>query len=224
MKKKLITIAIDSPAAAGAGTQAKMIAKHYNLFHLDTGKLYRYIGLLKLENPKKFSLNFIKKKIKKLKFKKLSTKKLLSDEVAVSASLISKIHYVRKAILSFQRKSAYSPPKKFDGSVLDGRDITHRVVPDAFIKLYITARVNQRAKRRFKELKKLEKRVNYQEILKSIKNRDKSDRMRPLKLGKLIKTKDSILINTTNLTKKAFFLKIKKIIDKKLNKWKYIKT
>ena len=86
---ELITIAIDSPASAGACTQAKMIAKHYNLFHLDTGKLYRYIGLLKFENPKKFSLNFIKKKIKKLKFKKLSTKKLLSDEVAVSASLIS---------------------------------------------------------------------------------------------------------------------------------------
>ena len=51
-RKKLITVAIDSPAAAGAGTQAKLIAKHYNLFYLDTGKIYRYIGKLNLDNPK----------------------------------------------------------------------------------------------------------------------------------------------------------------------------
>ena len=61
-RKNIITVAIDSPAAAGAGTQAKMIAKHYNLFYLDTGKCYRFIGYLKLNNFKKFSYNFIKKK------------------------------------------------------------------------------------------------------------------------------------------------------------------
>ena len=61
-RKKIITVAIDSPAGAGAGTQAKLIAKHYNLFYLDTGKYYRIIGLLKLENPKKFTYSLIKKK------------------------------------------------------------------------------------------------------------------------------------------------------------------
>ena len=62
-RKNIITVAIDSPAAAGAGTQAKLIAKHYNLQHLDTGRIYRMIGKLKLENPKKFSLLILKKKL-----------------------------------------------------------------------------------------------------------------------------------------------------------------
>ncbi len=61
-RKNLITVAIDSPAAAGAGTQAKLIAKHYNLYYLDTGKCYRYIGNLRLKNPKNFTYNYIKKK------------------------------------------------------------------------------------------------------------------------------------------------------------------
>ena len=61
--KKLITVAIDSPAAAGAGTQAKLIAKYYNLFYLDTGKIYRYIGLLRLKNIKNFNYSLIKKKL-----------------------------------------------------------------------------------------------------------------------------------------------------------------
>ena len=62
-KRKLITVAIDSPAAAGAGTQAKMIAKNYNLLHLDTGRIYRLIGKMKLKNPKKFKYSIIKKKL-----------------------------------------------------------------------------------------------------------------------------------------------------------------
>ena len=62
-KKDIITVAIDSPAAAGAGTQAKLISKYYKLFYLDTGKIYRYIGKLKLDNRKEFNYNFIKKKL-----------------------------------------------------------------------------------------------------------------------------------------------------------------
>ena len=79
--KKIIKIAIDSPAAAGAGTQAKLIAKHYNLFHLDTGKIYRFIGYEKIKK-KNFSYEFIRKKIKTLKVKKLQNKNLLSNKVA----------------------------------------------------------------------------------------------------------------------------------------------
>ena len=63
-KKKLITVAIDSPAAAGAGTQAKLIAKYYNLLHLDTGRIYRFIGRIKLISPERFSYQYIKKKLK----------------------------------------------------------------------------------------------------------------------------------------------------------------
>ena len=79
---KLIQVAIDSPAAAGAGTQAKLIAKNYNLFYLDTGKIYRYIASLRLKNKKKYSYKYIKNKIKYLKAKALNNKNLLSNKVA----------------------------------------------------------------------------------------------------------------------------------------------
>ena len=80
-RKNILKIAIDSPAAAGAGTLAKTISKHYNLFYLDTGKIYRLVAYLKIKFPKKFNQNFIKKKIKSLKVKDLENKDLLSDEV-----------------------------------------------------------------------------------------------------------------------------------------------
>ena len=89
-RKNIIKIAIDSPAAAGAGTIAKAISKHYNLFYLDTGKIYRFIAFLKLNYPKKFNLKFIKKKLNHLQIKDLSNKKLLSDEIGSEASIISK--------------------------------------------------------------------------------------------------------------------------------------
>ena len=214
-RKDILKIAIDSPAAAGAGTLAKSISKYYNLIYLDTGKAYRLIALYKLKNPKKFNLNFIKKKIKNLEIKDLKNRKLLSDEVGMEASRIAKKKSIRKLIYSFQKKLAYNPPKKYDGSCLDGRDITYNIVPDADFKFFITANVKTRAMRRYKELKGLKKSISFKEVLKSIKNRDKSDYNR--KIAPLKKTKDSLLINTTNLSKRACFLKIKKIIDRKIN-------
>ena len=214
-RKNILKIAIDSPAAAGAGTIAKAISKHYNLFYLDTGKIYRFIAYLKLKFPKKFNEKFIKKKIKFIKLKDLSNKVLLSDEIGTEASIISKIKSIRKLVHSFQTSLAYNPPRKYFGSCLDGRDITYKIVPDADFKFYITANVKTRALRRYKELKSLKKNANYKDVLKSIKNRDKNDLNR--KISPLKKTKDSLLINTTNLTKRACFLKIKKIIDRKLN-------
>ena len=213
-RKNIITVAIDSPAAAGAGTQAKLIAKHYNLLQLDTGRIYRLIGKLKLENPKKFSYSLIKKKINNLKIKNLQNKNLLSDKVATSASIIAKDKKIRSIVHQFQQKCAYSPPIKYSGSVLDGRDIISVQVKDAMFKFFITADLKTRAKRRYLELKKLKSNITFKEVLKSIKKRDKNDLNR--KISPLKKTKDSLLINTTNLTKRACFLKIKKIIDKKL--------
>ena len=209
-----IQVAIDSPAGAGAGTQAKLIAKHYNLFYLDTGKMYRLIGSLKIENKKKFNYSLIKKKILKLKISDLNQKKLLSDKVAIEASILAKDKTIRKIVHNFQTKCAYRPPSKFNGSVLDGRDITSVIMKDAMFKFFITANVKTRALRRFRELKSLKKKITYKEVLKSIKKRDKNDLRR--KYSPLIKTKDSILINTTNLTKRSCFLKIKKIMDKKI--------
>ena len=214
-RKDIIKIAIDSPAAAGAGTLAKAISKYYNLFYLDTGKIYRYIAYLKLKFSKQWGINFIKKKIKSLKIKDLENIELISDKVGTEASIISKDIKIRKLVHSFQINFAYNPPKKFSGSCLDGRDITYNIVPDAEFKFFITANIKTRAFRRYKELKNLNHKISFEDVLKSIKKRDKSDYNR--KVSPLKKTKDSVLINTTNLSKRACFLKIKKIIDRKLN-------
>tara|TARA_Y100000590_G_scaffold209455_1_gene237307 strand:+ start:690 stop:1340 length:651 start_codon:yes stop_codon:yes gene_type:complete len=213
--KKFITVAIDSEASAGGGTQAKLISKHFNLYYLDTGKIYRYIALLKKKYPKEFSKKLINNKIKNLKISYLNNKNLLNEEIGFDASQIAKKLYIRKMVYKFQIKCAYSPPKKFNGSCLDGRDITTKIIPKAMFKFFITANLNIRAKRRFVELKKMKKNTSLQEVLKSIKIRDKNDYNR--KYSPLKRTKDQVLINSSNLSKKACFLKIKKIMYKKLS-------
>ena len=213
-RKDIITVAIDSPAAAGAGTQAKLISKYYNLLHLDTGRIYRLIGKVRLKNPNRFSYLLAKKKIKNLKISDLNKKSLLTDKVAVSASIVARDKKIRDLVHKFQQKCAYNPPKKYSGSVLDGRDIITVQVKDAMFKFFITASLNVRAKRRFKEYKNLNKKITFKEVLKTLKNRDKSDRER--KYGPLKKTKDCILLNTTKISRRRCFLKIKTIMDRKL--------
>ena len=213
-RKNIITIAIDSPAAAGAGTVAKKLANHYKLFYLDTGKLYRLIGKMKISN-KNISYRMIKYKIKNLKIADLNKIELLNQKVATSASIIARDNNIRNIVKNFQIICAYNPPRNFKGSILDGRDITSVIMKDAMFKFYITANLKVRAKRRFMEFKKLRKKISYNQVLKSLKKRDNLDKNR--KHSPLKRTKDSILINTSKLSKKACFFKIKDIIDKKLN-------
>ena len=214
MKRPIITVAIDSPAAAGAGTQAKLISKEYNLLYLDKGKIYRIIGKLRLEKKNKFNYNSVKNKIANIKIKDLSNKNLLSNEVATSASIIAKDFKIREMVKNFQINCAYNPPKNYKGSILDGRDITSVIMKDAMFKFYITANLKVRSKRRFLELKKIDKNISFNSVLKSLKNRDYLDKNR--KHSPLKKTQDSILINTSKLSKKACFYKIKGIMDRKL--------
>ena len=214
IRKNIITVAIDSPAAAGAGTQARLIAKKYNLLYLDTGKLYRFLGYLKIKLGKNFSIKMARKEISNLKIKKLSNKILLDTKVATEASIIAKDKKIRNIVKNFQLKCAYNPPLRFSGSVLDGRDITSVIMKKAMFKFFITANLKIRAKRRYLEFKKLGKIISYKEVLKSLRKRDYLDRNRSI--SPLKKTADSILINTSKLSKKASFLKIKVIMDKKL--------
>jgi len=216
---KKIKVGIDSPSAAGAGTISKMLAKHYNLLYCDTGKIYRYLAKnIMKENPRNKIL-FLKKISKKINLKKFKSKSLLTDDVAYVASQIAKDLKVRKLVVKFQKNLAYNPPKKFNGSILDGRDINSKIIKDADFKFYITASLTCRTQRRVAELRKLGKKVKFAEVLKDMKKRDREDRSR--KHSRLKKTIDSHLINTTNLSIKSSFLKVKKIMDRKLNiKWK----
>ena len=214
-KKKYLQVAIDSPAAAGAGTQAKLISKHYKLLYLDSGKIYRLLAYLKIKNPEKFSYSFVSKKMKTLKISDLQSKKLLSDDVGNMASIIAKDINIRKLAHTFQKECAYNPPKRYKGSIIDGRDITYNIMPDADLKFFITASAKTRAIRRYKELKGLNKNISLKEVLKSIKKRDKSDYNR--KVSPLKRTKDQYLISSENESKRSCFLKIKQIMDKKIN-------
>jgi len=214
-EKKCMQVAIDSPAAAGAGTQAKLISKHYKLLYLDSGKIYRLLAYLKIKNPKKFSLSFASKRMKTLKISDLQSKNLLSDDVGNIASVIAKDIKIRKLAHNFQMKCAYNPPKKYKGSIIDGRDITYNIMPKADFKFFITASAKTRAVRRYKELKGLNKKISLNEVLKNIKKRDKSDYNR--KVSPLKRTKDQYLISSENESKRSCFLKIKQIMDKKIN-------
>ena len=215
MKKKIkIKVGIDSPVAAGAGTISKLIAKNYKLLYLDTGKIYRFMARQIIDKKPKNKLKFLKKISRNINLNKLKQRNLLDDNVARLASQIAKDLKVRNLVVRFQRRLAYHPPNKYNGSILDGRDINSKIIKDADFKFYITANIKERAKRRFKEYKSLNKKVKFSEIFKNLKKRDLEDRTR--RHSKLKKTKDSILINTTNLSIRESFLKVKKIMDKKL--------
>ena len=215
MKKKIkIKVGIDSPVAAGAGTISKLIAKNYKLLYLDTGKIYRFMARQIIDKKPKNKLKFLKKISKNINLNKLKQRNLLNDDVAYLASQIAKDLKVRNLVVRFQRRLAYHPPNKYNGSILDGRDINSKIIKDADFKFYITANIKERAKRRFKEYKSLNKKVKFSEIFKNLKKRDLEDRTR--RHSKLKKTKDSILINTTNLSIRESFLKVKKIMDRKL--------
>ena len=139
--KRKIKIGIDSPSAAGAGTISKMLAKNYNLLYCDTGKIYRYMAKQIIEKKPLNKIKFLKKISKKINLKKLNNKNLLTDDVAYTASQIAKDLRVRKLVVKFQKDLAYRPPKKFNGSILDGRDINSKIVKDADFKFYVTASV-----------------------------------------------------------------------------------
>tara|TARA_Y100001935_G_C17238026_1_gene474105 strand:+ start:250 stop:909 length:660 start_codon:yes stop_codon:yes gene_type:complete len=215
-KTKYIRIAIDSTAGSGSTSIAKLLAKHYKLRYLDTGKVYRWCAYQILKKKPQNQTKFLRQKIKKLKLNELKSKKLIDDDVAQLTSRISKQLSLRKLVLGFQKNIAYKIPPGFKGSVLNGRDITYNIIPDATFKFYITANLRERSKRRFKELRRLGKKVNLKNVVISLKNRDQSDKKRSGKQGRLKKTQDSQLINTTHLSIKGGFLKVKKIIDREL--------
>ncbi len=216
MKKKKIKIAIDSPAGSGAGTQAKLISKKYNLLYLDTGKLYRILGYHYLKNNKKINIPHFKKIILKTKYRDLQKKILLNNEIGLAASILAQKKIIRSFVTKYQKKIAKSPPKNFYGVCLDGRDITYNILPDADVKFFMTAKTTTRAKRRHKELLSKGHKISYEEVYQSIKKRDNFDMKR--KISPLKKTIDAIKIDSSNLTINQCFKKMKMIIDEKIKK------
>lgn len=198
-------IALDGPAASGKGTLARKLAEHFNLALLDTGALYRAVGLNVLDaggNPENESDAL--KAIAKLAKSDLTNPKLRAESTGVAASKVAAIPSVREKLVDFQRDFAMNPPENKDGSILDGRDIGTVICPDAQFKIFITADTETRAKRRFlEEYGENGSDENYQTILSELKSRDERDMNRstsPLKPHK-----NAHLLDTTNSDIEAVF-------------------
>jgi cytidylate kinase len=210
-----LRIAIDGPAASGKNTLAKQISKKYKLFYLDSGKLYRYFALQVYQSKDK-NINYSKLKhaLKRLTLKNLKDKRLASEPVTKIASIISKKKRIRQILKKVQHDLAYNPPKKFKGSILDGRDVGTVIIPDAHVKVYLTANLNVRAVRRYKEYKKLGIKTTLSKVKSDIKIRDYEDTHR--KISSLKPAKDAVLLDSSFCNTKAVFVEIDKVIRHKI--------
>ncbi len=213
-KNKKPVIAIDGTAGSGKGTLAKKLASHFCFDHLDSGILYRIFAYeilsknLKIGDVAKINIDFDLI----LNKKKLKSMKLRSEKITKFSSEIAMEEKVRKKLIFIQRKFSDFPPTGI-GSVIDGRDITSVITPNAEVKFYIDADIKIRAKRRQNQLK-LEDRF-FNDVLEQLKNRDLKDKNR--KLSPLKKTEDSFYLDTTKLDEDESFHIATDYIKKKLN-------
>ena len=184
----IFTVAIDGPAAAGKGTLSRALAAHFGFAHLDTGALYRAVGI-KGGDPVAAALD--------LRAEDLARDDLRSLEAGQAASRVAVIPEVRAALLDFQRRFA----RREGGAVLDGRDIGTVICPEAEVKLFVTAAAEIRARRRWLELGGEAAPKPYDTVLAEVRERDARDMGRadaPLRPAE-----DARLVDTGDLTPEA---------------------
>ncbi len=208
-------IAIDGPAGTGKGTITKLLAEKLNLVNIDTGATYRSVALAMLQE--KINLNEIEKVEKlleniKIELKKINgedkvflngedvTTKIRNEDVTAFVSQVSAIKCVRLKMVDLQRKMAEGKDV-----IMEGRDIGTYVFPNADIKFYIDADVEERARRRYEQNKSKGIDISYENVLENLKFRDENDKNK--EMGALKVAKDAIVIDTTNMT-----------IDEEINK------
>ncbi len=198
-------VAIDGPAAAGKGTLARRIAEALGYHHLDTGLLYRAVGVLTVQRgqtPQAAAQSLVPDDLKR--------PDLRGEAAGQAASKVAAIPEVRAALLDFQRRFAEQPP----GAVLDGRDIGTVICPDAEVKLYVTASVEKRAERRVKELLAKGESVIAERVLQDLKDRDARDSARDV--APMATAPDAILLDTSDLDADAAFEAALAIVRRKM--------
>jgi cytidylate kinase len=207
-----LTIAIDGPAAAGKGTLARRLAAEYNLAYLDSGSLYRgtALSLLRqgLESPAETAAVAA---ARQLKPELLTDPEIRAEATGKLASQVAAIPAVRAALLDWQRGFAQHPPAGKPGAVLDGRDIGTVVLPDAMVKLFITASDEARAMRRFKELQAKGETAIYARVLEDMRERDARDTARST--APMRPAEDALIIDTSALDADQVFRLAKDHID-----------
>ena len=212
MKNIFFSIAVDGGSASGKTTGSKFISKKFNFKLLSSGKLYRYLSYKIIKNNYLYSQSFIKNQSKKITLKKLNDKKLYSPEVTGLASVIAKKKFIRNSLKQFQKNFI----KKNKKVIIEGRDIASKIMPNADLKIYFKCSVKEKAKRRLKDFKKINKKINLKEVEKALKSRDFSDKNR--KESPLLFVKGAVLVDTTNLTINMMEAKLFKLVKERLIK------
>ena len=211
-KKIVFKIAADGSSASGKTTGSKLIAKKFKMNFLSSGTLYRYCALKTLENKNICNPKFINKISKTITLKKLKNHKLYSPEVSKLSSIIAKKPFVRKALKNFQKDFI----KKSRLVVVEGRDIGTKIMINADLKIFFKCSIKEKAKRRFKDFKKLNNRITLKEVKKALIQRDKEDTKR--KISPLIMAKNSVLVDTTKLTIKQMEAKLINLVRRSISK------
>lgn len=214
-------IAIDGPAGAGKSTIAKKVAGKLGIVYVDTGALYRVVGLYMLNNKIdlydsnsvicelkncKISMNYVDGIQKMFLCGKDVTNLIRADDVSMAASIVSAISEVREFLLDLQRNIA-----KHQDIIMDGRDIGTVVLPNASVKIFLTASINLRAKRRYDQLIASGESVVFENVLSEMKKRDLQDMNR--KIAPLKQAEDAVLLDTSNLSLEESIESVLKIIN-----------
>ena len=214
-KNKSFQISCDGGAATGKSTGAKLIANKYKLKFLSSGLLYRYAALLILKNQPKNRINYLKIKFKNLKLKNLKSLSLQTPKVSEFSSEIAKIKKIRQILKKYQIDFS----KKYRNCCIEGRDISTNILPKSDIKFFFICNLNLAAKRRYKELKKINPKIDLKGVKKALRVRNSLDKKR--KNSPLLKHRDSVVIDTGKLDKQAMLVKMSKTVEKVL-KNKYV--
>jgi CMP/dCMP kinase len=201
-------VAIDGPAASGKGTLGKRIAAHYSLIHLDTGKLYRAVARDTLAaGASPVDERAALTAAEALDLGTLGDPFLMDGRLGEAASIVASHPVVRQSLLAYQRAFARRKP----GAVLDGRDIGTVICPEADVKLFVTASPEERARRRYLELREAGNSLSEAEVLADIRRRDERDKNRAA--APLRQAEDAYLLDTTNLDIDAAFKAAIALID-----------
>ena len=213
IKKNIkFSIAIDGSSASGKTTGSKIISKKFKFKLLSSGKLYRYLAYKIIKNNKKYDQKYIRNQSKKITLLKLKNKKLNSPQITKLSSIIATKKYIRNELKKFQIDFI----KKNNKVIIEGRDIASKIIPNADLKIFFKCSLKEKAKRRLKEYKKLNKNTKLSEVKKSLKLRDFSDTNR--KESPLLFVKGAVLVDTTKLTINQMKLQLVSLVNKELTK------
>lgn len=207
-----LVIAVDGPAASGKGTLARRLANHFGLGYLDTGSLYRAVGMRVVyanQSPHDVAAGIAAAYA--INEQDLANPKLRGERIGQAASIVSAIPEVREALLEYQHKFAAAP----NGAVLDGRDIGTVICPDADIKIFITASLEARAKRRHSQLQDYGVKVEYQSVFDDLAERDQRDAARSV--APLKPAEDAIILDTSDMSANEVYEAALTLVQEKLS-------